>query len=67
MRRRRTNTNAKHYAFHAKAIIYILLKLVSVIFCQVFTFSPNDGPSKTMKDVFLFYLKSYVLKIFKFL
>ena len=33
------------------------LKLVSVIY-QIFIFSPNDNPSKTIKNVFLFYRKS---------
>ena len=28
------------------------LKLVSTIFYQIFIFSPNDSPSKTMKNVF---------------
>ena len=36
------------------ALEYILLKLVSVIFYQCFYFSPNDSPSKTMKNVFYF-------------
>ena len=31
-----------------------LLKLVSTIFYQIFIFSPNDSPSKTMKNVFYF-------------
>ena len=30
------------------------LKLVSAIFYQIFIFSPNDSPSKTMKNVFYF-------------
>ena len=30
------------------------LKLVSIIFYQIFIFSPNDSPSKTMKYVFYF-------------
>ena len=30
------------------------LKLVSAIFYQIFIFSPNDSPSKTMKNVFCF-------------
>ena len=34
------------------------LKLVSVIFYQIFIFSPNVRPSKTMKNVFLFHRKS---------
>ena len=34
------------------------LKLMSTIFYQIFIFSPNDSPSKTMKSVFLFHLKS---------
>ena len=41
------------------------LKLVSA---TNFYFSPNDSPSKTMKDVFYFIQKAlFVLKIFKFL
>ena len=28
------------------------LKLVSCYFCQIFIFSPNDSPSKTMKNVY---------------
>ena len=31
-----------------------LLKLASAIFYQIFIFSPNDNPSKTMKNVFYF-------------
>ena len=30
------------------------LKLVSAIFYQIFIFSPNDSPSKAMKNVFYF-------------
>ena len=30
------------------------LKLVSAIFYQLFIFSPNDSPSKTVKNVFYF-------------
>ena len=30
------------------------LKLVSAIFCEIFIFSRNDSPSKTMKNVFYF-------------
>ena len=36
-----------------------MLKFVSAIFYQIFIFSPNDSPSKTVKNVFyLFHLKS---------
>ena len=38
------------------------LKLVSAIFYQIFIFSPNDNPLKTMKNNALFFLE-----IFKFL
>ena len=31
----------------------IYLKLVSAIFYQIFIFSPNDSPLKTMKNVFI--------------
>ena len=34
--------------------ITVHLKLVSAIFYQIFIFSPNDSPSKTMKSVFYF-------------
>ena len=30
------------------------LKLVSAIFYEIFIFSPNDSPSKTVKNVFYF-------------
>ena len=44
------------------------LKLVSVIFYQIFIFSPNDSPLKTMKNVFYFIQKALsILEIFKFL
>ena len=36
-----------------------MLKLVSAIFYEIFIFSPNDSPSKTMKNVFFFNLKSF--------
>ena len=32
----------------------VLKKLVSAIFYQIFIFSPNDSPSKTMKSAFYF-------------
>ena len=37
------------------------LKLVSAIFYQIFIFSPNDSPLKTMKKCFLFHRKSSFL------
>ena len=44
------------------------LKLVSAIVCQIFIFSPNDSPLKTMKNVFYFIEKApFVLERFKFL
>ena len=46
----------------------VYLKLVSTIFYQIFIFSPNDSPSKTIKNVFYFIKKApFVLEIFKFL
>ena len=33
----------------------LLLKLVPAIFYQFLIFSPNDSPSKTMKNVFYFF------------
>ena len=43
------------------------LKLVSAIFCQIFIFSPNDSPSKTIKNVYFIEKALLVLEIFKFL
>ena len=34
------------------------LKLASTVFCQIFIFSPNDSPSKTVKNVFYFIEKA---------
>ena len=35
-----------------------ILKLVSAIFYQIFIFTPNCSPLKTMNNIFLFHLKS---------
>ena len=44
------------------------LKLVSTILYQILIFSPNDSPSKTMKNVFYFIEKAlFILEIFEFL
>ena len=52
----------------AKNIFLVVLQLVSAIFIKVLFFSPNDSPSKTMKNAFYFiYEALFVLKIFKFL
>ena len=46
---------------------FLNLKLVSAIFYQLFTFSPNDTLSKTIKNVFNFIEKvPFVLEILKF-
>ena len=46
----------------------VSLKLVSAIFYQIFIFSLNDSPLKTMKNVFYFLSKAlFVLEIFRFL
>ena len=43
-------------------------KFVSSIFYQIFIFSSNDSPSKTMKNVFYLIEKAlFVLEILKFL
>ena len=43
------------------------LKLASAIFYDIFIFSPNDCPSKTLKNVFYFIEKAlFVLEIFRF-
>ena len=40
------------------------LKLVSAIFYEIFVFSPNDSPSKTIKNVFYFIEKAlFILEI----
>ena len=38
----------------SRSITYHKLKLVSTIFYQIFIFSSNDDPSKTMNNVFYF-------------
>ena len=38
--------------------VNILVKLVSAIFYQILIFSPNDSPSKTVKNVFYFIEKA---------
>ena len=46
----------------------LTLKLVFVIFVKFLFFSPNDSPSKSMKNVFHFIEKAlFILKIFNFL
>ena len=44
------------YTFENILVLYplkgVLLKLVSAIFYQIFIFSPNDSPLKTMKKLF---------------
>ena len=37
-----------------KMLLANALKLVSAVFCQIFIFSPNDSPPKTMKSAFYF-------------
>ena len=49
-------------------LFFLKLKFVSTIFYQIFNFSPNDSPSKTIKNVFCFIKKAlFALEIFKFL
>ena len=54
--------HVKNFLQNSVALAFFLqrqiLKLVSAIFLSIFHFSPNDSPSKTMKNVF-FHLKSY--------
>ena len=38
---------------------WISLKLVSTIFCETFIFSPNDSPSKIMKNDFILFKKLF--------
>ena len=35
-----------------RVFFLLFLKLISAIFYQILIFSPNDSPSKTMKNVF---------------
>ena len=62
---------SSHFYCHAimKFVSIVnLLKLVSAIFYQIFIFTANDSPSKTMKNIFYFIGKAlFVLEIFKFL
>ena len=46
-----TYVSNKAKVFEA-GFIFRDLKLVSAIFYQIFIFSPNDSPSKAMKNVF---------------
>ena len=39
---------------YAWSTFHRVLKLVSAIFYEIFIFSPNDSPLKTMKNVFNF-------------
>ena len=43
-----------HIWLRSAKFIRYNLKLVSAIFYQIFIFSPNDSPLKTMKNVFFF-------------
>ena len=50
------------------SIIFLALQACVRYFLTNLYFSPNDSPSKTMKDVFGFIEKAlFVLEIFKFL
>ena len=40
------------FIFDLSTAVKCVLKLVSTLFYQFFYFSPNDNPSKTMKNVF---------------
>ena len=61
----------KHHLTFRQRIVspeIINLKLVSAISYEIFIFSPNDSPSKTIKNVFHFIEKAlFILEIFKFL
>ena len=59
--------NFEHIS-HLVLFLLLTLKLVSAIFYEIFIFSPNDSPSKTIKNVFYFIKKAiFVLEIFKLL
>ena len=47
---------------------YAHIKACVRYFYQIFIYSPNDSPSKTMKNAFYFIVKAlFILEIFKFL
>ena len=59
---KKTNLLRKSVSVHG------IFKFMSTIFCQIFIFSPNESPLKTMKKVYCFIKKAlFVLEIFKFL
>ena len=41
-------------AYQRPDLLTVTLKLMSAIFYQIFMFSPNDSPSRNMKNVFYF-------------
>ena len=50
---------------HLRDVLWkAIFKVMSSIFYQIFIFSPNDNPSKTMKSVFY---ALFILEVFKFL
>ena len=65
--RMHTHTRVRTHTIHTHTYTHTL-KLVSAIFYQIYIFSANDSPSKTVKNVFYFIEKAlFVLEIFKFL
>ena len=62
------STKVKIQSYKYTVSTFVLLKLVTTIFYQILIFSPNDSPSKTIKNVFYFIEKAlFVLEISKFL
>ena len=41
------------WPYFTLSFLILFVKLVSAIFWQIFIFSPNDSPLKTMKNVFI--------------
>ena len=49
-----TIMNENNFSYTNNLDVAHRLKLVSAIFYEIFIFSPNDSPSKTMENVFYF-------------
>ena len=47
------STKVKIQNYKYTVSTFVLLKLVTTVFYQILIFSPNDSPSKTIKNVFI--------------
>ena len=63
-----TNQVANMFGHVRLPSVILTPELVSAIFYRFFVFSPNDDPSKIIKNIFYFIVKAlFVLVIFNFL